>query len=46
MGKTVGGMFAIGAILVSVSIAPVLGQGMAKEKSLYDRLGGKKAITA
>ena len=45
MTKTVGGMFAIAAILVSVSSAPMLGQGM-KEKSLYDRLGGKKAITA
>ena len=46
MRKSVLGMFAIGAILVSVSIAPAFGQGMAKEKSLYDRLGGKKAITA
>ena len=46
MQKSVLGMFAIGAILVSVSLAPVFGQGMAKEKSLYDRLGGKKAITA
>jgi len=46
MRKRVLGMFAIGAILVSVSIAPAFGQGMAKEKSLYDRLGGKKAITA
>src|SRR4029077_4709809 len=45
MRKSVLGMCAIGAILVSVSMAPVVGQGM-KEKSLYDRLGGKKAITA
>ena len=45
MRKSVWGMFAIGAILVSVSMAPVFGQEM-KEKSLYDRLGGKKAITA
>ena len=39
------GMLAIGAILVSVSNAPLFGHAM-KEKSLYDRLGGKKAITA
>jgi hemoglobin len=39
------GMLAIGAILVSVSNAPLFGHVM-KEKSLYDRLGGKKAITA
>src|SRR5476651_1823185 len=45
MTRTIGGMFAIAAILVGVSSAPMLGQGM-KEKSLYDRLGGKKAITA
>jgi hemoglobin len=45
MKKSVGGMLAIAAILVSVSGAPLLGQAM-KEKSLYDRLGGKKAIAA
>jgi len=45
MRKSVLGICAIGAILVSVSMAPVFGQGM-KEKSLYDRLGGKKAIAA
>src|SRR5215475_1091773 len=45
MRKHVGGILTIGAILVSVSSASLLGQGM-KEKSLYDRLGGKKAITA
>jgi hemoglobin len=45
MKKSVGGMLAIAAILVSVSGAPLLGQAM-KEKSLYDRLGGKTAITA
>jgi len=38
-------MLAIAAVLVSVSTAPLFGAG-AKEKSLYDRLGGKKAITA
>jgi hemoglobin len=43
MKRSVFGMLAIGALLVSVSSAPLLG---AKEKSLYDRLGGKKAITA
>src|SRR6266536_2001610 len=45
MNKSVGGALVIGAILVSVSSASLLGQA-AKEKSLYDRLGGKKAITA
>jgi hemoglobin len=45
MNKTVGGVLAIAAILVSISSAPMLGQG-SKEKSLYDRLGGKEAITA
>src|SRR4029077_6053235 len=38
------GVLAIAGILVSVSSASVLGQ--MKEKSLYDRLGGKKSITA
>jgi hemoglobin len=46
MKKSVGGILAIAAILVSVSSAPILGQGMMKEKSLYDRLGGKKSIAA
>jgi hemoglobin len=45
MKKSVGGILASAALLVSVSIAPLLGQG-AKEKSLYDRLGGKGAIVA
>ncbi len=45
MRKHVGGMLVIAAILGSVSSASLLGQGM-KEKSLYDRLGGKKAIVA
>src|SRR2546422_8605085 len=44
MTKSVSGVFVIGAILLSVSSAPLLGQ--VKEKSLYDRLGGRKAITA
>src|SRR5579872_5191044 len=45
MKTRAGGVLVIAAILVSVSSASMLGQG-AKEKSLYDRLGGKKAITA
>src|SRR5206468_10393433 len=45
MKRSLFGMAVIGAILASVSSAPLLGQA-AKEKSLYDRLGGKKAITA
>ena len=45
MQKSVLGVFAIGLLIVSVSSASLVGQGM-KEKSLYDRLGGKKAITA
>ena len=45
MKRSVCGMLAIAAVLVSVSTAPLFGAG-AKEKSLYDRLGGKKAITA
>src|SRR5215475_9957847 len=44
MKRSVCGMLAIAAVLVSVSTAPLVGQ--MKEKSLYDRLGGKKAITA
>src|SRR5262245_19337530 len=45
MKKSVGGMLLIAAVLVSVSGASLFGQA-AKEKSLYDRLGGKAAITA
>ena len=45
MKKTVLGILAIAAILVTVSSATSFGQAT-KEKSLYDRLGGKKAITA
>jgi len=44
MRRYVLGVLAIAGILVSVSSASVLGQ--MKEKSLYDRLGGKKSITA
>ena len=44
MRKQLLGMCAIAGLLVGVSSAPVLGQ--AKEKSLYDRLGKKAAITA
>ena len=45
MFKSMCGFFAVAAVLLSVSTAGVWGQSM-KEKSLYDRLGGKKAITA
>ena len=44
MRKSVGGIFVIAALLVGVSTAGVFGQ--MKEKLLYTRLGGKKAITA
>jgi hemoglobin len=46
MRKQVFGVGVIAAVLVAVSSAGVLGQAGMKEKSLYDRLGGKKAITA
>jgi hemoglobin len=39
------GAFVVAGLIVGVSSASVFGQAM-KEKSLYDRLGGKKAITA
>jgi hemoglobin len=45
MRKCVSGVFIIAALIVSVSSASLLGQAM-KEKRLYDRLGGKKAIAA
>src|ERR1700751_4955974 len=45
MKRSVSGMLVIGALLASVSSVPLIGQS-AKEKSLYDRLGGKKAIVA
>jgi hemoglobin len=46
MKKQLLGVCAIAAVLVSVSSASVLGQSTMKEKSLYERLGGKKAISA
>jgi hemoglobin len=46
MRKQVFGMCAIAGLLMSVASAPLIGQGAVKEKSLYDRLGKKKAITA
>jgi hemoglobin len=44
--KDVCGLLVILGLLVGVSSAGLLGQGGMKEKSLYDRLGQKKAITA
>jgi hemoglobin len=45
MSKNGWGTLIVAAIIVSVSSAGLLGQGD-KEKSLYDRLGGKKSISA
>ena len=45
MRKNVAGVCAIGLVLIAVSSVSTLGQAM-KERSLYDRLGGKKAIAA
>jgi len=44
--KEVWGFLSILTVLVSVSSAGVLGQGDMKHKTLYDRLGGKDAISA
>jgi hemoglobin len=44
--KDVWGFLVILGLLVSVSSAGLIGQGAMKQKSLYDRLGGKDAITA
>jgi hemoglobin len=44
--KAVWGGLVIFGLLLSVSSAGLLGQDAMKEKSLYDRLGQKKAITA
>jgi|SRR5689334_21756100 hemoglobin len=44
MKKTVSGMLLIFTVLVSVSSVPLFGD--TKEKSLYERLGKKKAIAA
>jgi hemoglobin len=45
MSKSILGVFVVAGLIFGVSSASVFGQAM-KEKSLYDRLGGKKAITA
>lgn len=45
MRKSILGGFVIAGLLVGVSSASLFGQAM-KEKSLYERLGGKEAITA
>ena len=44
MRRSVFGVFVLAALIWGVPTASLYGQ--AKEKSLYDRLGGKKAITA
>ena len=47
MKNSIWGIFVIAAVLAAVSSAPLIGQGsVTKEKSLYSRLGGKKAIVA
>jgi len=49
MRRSISGVVIIAALLVAVSGAVALGQdkkGAAKEKTLFDRLGGKKGITA
>jgi hemoglobin len=46
MRKQLFGVGVMAAVLIAVSSAGALGQAGMKEKSLYDRLGGKKAITA
>jgi hemoglobin len=46
MRKQMCGVCAVAALLAAVSSASLLGQSATKEKSLYDRLGGKKAIAA
>ena len=45
MRKSILGVLIVAGLIVGVSSASVFGQAM-KEKSLYDRLGEKKAITA
>jgi len=44
--KDVWGFLSILALFVAVSSAGPVGQGVVKQRSLYDRLGGKAAITA
>jgi hemoglobin len=49
MKRSVKGIVAIGAVMTLISVTVAFGQAkqmQAKEKSLYDRLGGKSAITA
>jgi len=46
MRKQLSGLLVIAGLIVGVSSAPVFGHGPKAEKSLYDRLGKKKAITA
>lgn len=45
MRKSIAGVCTIAAILVTVASMPAFGQAM-HEKTLYERLGGKKAIAA
>ena len=45
MRKSILGVFVVAGLIIGVSSASVFGEAM-KETSLYDRLGGKKAITA
>ena len=45
MQRPVWGVLVIGALIMSASSASLIGQAM-KEKTLYDRLGGKKARAA
>jgi hemoglobin len=46
MRKQLSGLLVIAGLIVGVSSAPAFGHGAKAEKSLYDRLGQKKAITA
>ena len=46
MKKSIAAVFVIAGLLIGVSSASVFGQAAMKETSLYDRLGGKAAITA
>jgi hemoglobin len=45
MRKSILGVFVIAGLIITVSSASVFGQAM-HEKSLYDRLGGQKALVA
>ena len=46
MRRQIFGVCLVAAAIVSVSSASLFGQGSMKERSLYDRLGGRKAISA